>query len=235
VKIVSQFRHPIGVHKIKNMKQIKINILLLLLLSFCLFSVNSFAQTTGTTTSERIQFGMKAGINFSNVYDSKGEQFNADGKIGAAGGVFISIPLGKYLGIQPEILFSQKGFKATGSLLGSNYTFTRTTNYIDIPLLLAIKPTSVITILAGPQYSYLMKQKDVFVTSVTSVEQQKVFENDNIRKNTLCFVGGADINLAKLVLSARAGWDIQNNNGDGTSTTPRYKNVWYQATIGYRF
>ncbi len=217
------------------MKQIKINILLLLLLSFCLFSVNSFAQTTGTTTSERIQFGMKAGINFSNVYDSKGEQFNADGKIGAAGGVFISIPLGKYLGIQPEILFSQKGFKATGSLLGSNYTFTRTTNYIDIPLLLAIKPTSVITILAGPQYSYLMKQKDVFVTSVTSVEQQKVFENDNIRKNTLCFVGGADINLAKLVLSARAGWDIQNNNGDGTSTTPRYKNVWYQATIGYRF
>lgn len=217
------------------MKQIKINILLLLLLSFCLISVNSFAQTTGTTTSERIQFGMKAGINFSNVYDSKGEQFNADGKIGAAGGVFISIPLGKYLGIQPEILFSQKGFKATGSLLGSNYTFTRTTNYIDIPLLLAIKPTSVITILAGPQYSYLMKQKDVFVTSVTSVEQQKVFENDNIRKNTLCFVGGADINLAKLVLSARAGWDIQNNNGDGTSTTPRYKNVWYQATIGYRF
>ena len=27
---------------------------------------------------------------------------------------------------------------------------------------------------------------------------------------------------------------IQNNNGDGTSATPRYKNVWYQATIGLR-
>jgi hypothetical protein len=33
----------------------------------------------------------------------------------------------------------------------------------------------------------------------------------------------------------RGSWDLKNNNGDGTSTTPRYKNVWYQATVGYRF
>jgi hypothetical protein len=37
------------------------------------------------------------------------------------------------------------------------------------------------------------------------------------------------------VLSARSGWDVQRNNGDGTSSIPRYKNVWFQATIGYRF
>ena len=29
--------------------------------------------------------------------------------------------------------------------------------------------------------------------------------------------------------------DIQNNNGDGTSTTPRYKNVWFQGTLGFKF
>jgi hypothetical protein len=216
------------------MKQHTINCLVLML-SVSLYTVNGFAQVNPIGGSSKVHFGIKAGINYSNVYDAKGEQFTADGKIGAAAGAFVSIPIGKFLGFQPEILFSQKGFKGTGSLLGSNYSFTRTTNYIDTPLLLAIKPTSVFTILVGPQYSYLMKQKDVFVNSVTSVEQQQVFNNDNIRKNTLCFVGGADVNLSDVVLSARAGWDIQNNNGDGTSTTPRYKNVWYQATIGFRF
>ena len=216
------------------MKKITITSLIIIL-SVNLFTTNGFAQNTPAESRKSVNFGIKAGINFSNVYDSKGEQFNANGKIGAAAGIFVSIPIGKFLGFQPEILFSQKGFKATGSILGSGYSFTRTTNYLDIPLFLAIKPTSVLTLLVGPQYSYLMKQDDVFKNSITSVDQQRVFNNDNIRKNTLCFVGGADVNLMKLVLSARAGWDIQNNNGDGTSSTPRYKNVWYQATIGYRF
>jgi hypothetical protein len=80
-----------------------------------------------------------------------------------------------------------------------------------------------------------MRQKDVFVNGSTSIEQEQVFENDNIRKNTFCFVGGGDINLKHVVLSVRVGWDLIKNNGDGTSDTPRYKNVWYQGTIGYKF
>lgn len=147
----------------------------------------------------------------------------------------MSIPIGTYFGIQPELLFSQKGFQATGRILGSTYKFTRTTSYIDVPLLFLIKPSEFISLVVGPQYSYLIKQTDVFANASTSIDQETEFENDNVRKNTLCFTGGVDINMKHIVLSGRAGWDIQNNNGDGTSTTPRYKNVWYQATIGYRF
>lgn len=184
---------------------------------------------------EKLLVGLKLGLNYSNVYDAQGESFDADAKIGLAGGAFFSVPIGKFIGIQPEVLFSQKGFQATGSILGGNYSFTRTTSYIDVPILFAIKPTSTITLLAGPQYSYLLKQKDVFANGVTTIEQEQEFENDNIRKNILSFAIGGDINLNHLVLGARAAWDVQNNNGNGTSTTPRYKNVWYQATIGYRF
>jgi len=89
--------------------------------------------------------------------------------------------------------------------------------------------------MAGPQYSYLLKQTDVFTNGSTSIAQEKEFENDNVRKNTLCFAGGMDINLKHIVLGVRAAWDVQNNNGDGSSTTPRYKNAWYQFTFGYRF
>ena len=186
-------------------------------------------------TRNDLRFGLKIGANLSNVYDTEGEEFNADAKFGLVAGAFLAIPIGTYLGIQPEILFSQKGFQATGRLLGSSYKFTRTTNYIDIPLLVALKPSPVLTILAGPQYSYLMKQKDVFSNGSSTVNQEQEFKNDNIRKNTLCFLGGLDLNLDPIVLGARVGWDLYNNNGDGTSTTPRYKNVWYQATIGFSF
>jgi Outer membrane protein beta-barrel domain len=202
--------------------------LILVVVAAMAMAMSSNAQGSG------IQFGVKAGGNFSNVYDSQGETFNADGKFGFATGVFLGIPLGELLGVQPEVMFSQKGFKATGKVLGSPYTLTRTTSYIDVPLFLAIKPLPVLTILIGPQYSYLLKQTDEFENSILNTEQNKEFNNDNLRKNTLSAAGGFDVNLQNFVISARAGWDFQNNNGDGTKTTPRYKNAWVQATIGFR-
>lgn len=205
--------------------------LILIIALFSFININNKAQEYKVDSREELQFGIKAGLNYSNVYDTKGEQFNTDPKYGMVGGLFISIPIGKFIGIQPEMLFSQKGFEAKGNILDNNYKYTRTINYIDLPILFSLKPVEFLTILAGPQVSYLVKQRDEFAETSKEIE----FENNNIRKNTLCFLGGFDFNLNYIVLGARAGWDIQNNNGDGTSTSPRYKNVWYQATIGLRF
>jgi Outer membrane protein beta-barrel domain len=181
-----------------------------------------------------MNIGLKVGANYSNVYDSKGEQFTSDAKLGFAAGAFLDIPLGKFLGIQPEVLFSQKGYKGKGTVLGSSYSITRTSNFIDVPLFFEIKPISYLTLLVGPQYSYLLKQKDVFDNGALTFEQEQVFNNSNLRKNILCFVAGVDINLSSMTIGVRAGWDIQNNNGDGSSTAPRYKNAWVQATLGFR-
>jgi len=206
---------------------------ILLIAAVVSFTSNIIAQDDDSRTKPN--FGLKGGVNYSNVYDEKGEAFQADPKFGLAAGAFVSIPLGKLFAIQPEILYSQKGFKATGVILGSTYKFTRTTNYIDVPILFAVRPVEFLSIVAGPQYSYLISKKDVFANASTSIAQEQEFENDNIRKNTFCITGGLDVNVGHFVYGARAGWDVQNNNGDGTVTTPRYKNVWYQATIGYRF
>ncbi|MFL5727871.1 MAG: porin family protein [Cytophagaceae bacterium] len=191
----------------------------------------SFAQDF----RDKFVVGLKAGFNYSNVYDTQGESFVANPKLGLAAGAFFSIPLSKHLGIQPELLLSQKGFKGTGIYGGNSYALTRTSTYLDVPLLFVVKPTGFLSLLCGPQYSYLLNQKDVFTNGNTTMAQQQDFKNDNIRRNTLCFLGGVDINLKNFVVSGRAGWDLRRNNGDGTSTTPRYKNAWYQATIGYRF
>lgn len=185
------------------------------------------AQEEPKDLRDKITFGVKAGVNLANVYDRKGQDFNTDAKFGLATGAFLSIPFNTYVGIQPEVLYSQKGFKSTGTL----GNFTRTTNYLDVPLFLAVKPSSTITLLAGPQYSYLLKGKYDFKSNLISGG----FENDNVRKNTFCLAGGVDLNLDNIVISGRAGWDLKENNKNGTTTTPRYKNVWLQATFGFRF
>ena len=202
--------------------------LILLMAVLTVMINNSKAQSNG------ILFGLKAGANYSNQYDSKNENFTSDSKLGFAGGAYLNFPLGSSIGFQPEILISQKGFKASGKLLGSSYNLTRTTSYIDVPLMLSIKPVQFLTIVLGPQYSYLLKQKDVFTNNTFTTAQNQEFNNDNIRKNILGITGGVDLNIKNATVGLRIGRDFQNNNGDGTSSTPRYKNAWVQATLGLR-
>lgn len=201
------------------------------------FATTSLKAQTTTTTDNRgkLTFGVKAGTNYSNVYDSEGEDFVADGKFGLAAGAFVVVPLGKIFGIQPEVLYSQKGFKSTGTFLGTNYEMTRTTDFIDVPILISIKPVEYVSLLFGPQFSFLMKQTDDFTGGSLSTSQQDEFDNSNLRKNIFGLTGGVDFNIDHLVIGLRGGWDVKNNDGDGNSTTPRYKNMWYQATIGYKF
>lgn len=204
---------------------------ILLIFSMSLIATGMYAQDG----RGKIAVGVKAGANYSNVYDTEGEEFDADGKAGLAAGVFISIPVGEFLGFQPEVLFSQKGYQSSGTILGYDYGMTRTSNFIDVPLLLAIKPAPMLTILVGPQYSYLIKQTDVFENPISDVVVEQEFDNQSIRKNTLGFIGGIDVNFNDLVLGARVSWDLFNNSEDGSSSTPRYKNVVGQITLGYRF
>lgn len=209
-------------------------IIVALLITVITVTTNCYAQKGTSDTRGEFHLGLKAGMNYSNVYDTQGEDFVADAKVGFVAGGFLTIPIGNFVGIQPEVLFSQKGFKGSGTILGSPYQVTRTTNYLDIPLMLSLKPAKSITLLAGPQFSYLLKQKDEFTNGIANSFQIQEFENDNVRKNTLGFLAGADFNFDKIVLGTRLGWDIKNNNGDGTSTTPRYKNKWFQISLGFK-
>ncbi|MCF8239569.1 MAG: PorT family protein [Saprospiraceae bacterium] len=203
--------------------------------SMCLFCGTFLhAQSSSSYPREVIQIGAKVGMNYSNVWDERGQEFNADPKFGFAGGVFLGVPIGKFLGIQPEVLLSQKGWKGSGVLLGTAYSLKRTTTYLDIPLQLQVKPSDFLTVLAGPQYSYLLHMKDVYTLGSNSFEQEEEFKNDNVRKNILGFVAGADVIYSHVVVSGRFGWDFQTNNGDGTSNTPRYKNRWFQVTVGLK-
>jgi hypothetical protein len=209
--------------------------------TICIFvSVGLFAQQSDNSKydfdnkSTAVFFGVKAGANYSNVYNGNGPSFQHDPKFGFAGGAFLSVPITSLFGVQPEVLFSQKGYKATGMLLNEPYEITRTTNYLDVPILVSFRPLTFLSILAGPQYSFLLSQKNKVESGTFSSEQEIIFDNEEVRKSTLCFTGGFDVNVQHWVLGGRIGWDLFKNNGNDNETTPRYNNSWFQVTLGYR-
>ncbi|MBA3679854.1 MAG: PorT family protein [Bacteroidetes bacterium] len=226
----------------------QLNYIFITILAF--FFLQSNAQTTNDRSNrkedknskvyssreakKRFVWGGKFGVNRSNVYDEQGMDFVASSKTGFAGGLFAAIPLGSLLGIQPEVLISQKGFSGSGTINNEGYTLTRTTTHLDIPLQLQLKPLRFFSIVGGIQYSYLLSQSDELSSGANSLQQSQEFKNDNIRKNSLGAVTGFDINIRHIMLSGRVGCDMQANRGDGSSYTPRYKNVWLQGTVGYR-
>jgi len=207
---------------------------IIILCSISIFFATTLKAQTDLDARENFILGAKVGLNSSNVWDESGQDFAADAKIGLAAGVFFGIPLNKVVGFQPELLISQKGFQGSGTLITIPYSYKLTTTYLDIPLQVQIKPIEFLTIVAGPQYSYLINSKTNFTVGDASSEVEQAFENENIRKNILGFVLGADVNLSFLVISGRLGWDFLKNNGDGTSVTPRYRNQWIQLTVGAR-
>jgi hypothetical protein len=207
----------------------KITLALCLMGSTYSFGQNQYYQDRGG-------LGLKVGTNLSNVWDSRDQDFEADAKFGWAAGGFVHIPLGQYVGVQPEFMFSQKGFIGSGSFLGQYYEYEYTSNYVEIPLLLSINPSNRFSILVGPQYSYLTSEKREFRSGSGSATDFDDNEPDNIYRNRMGLQVGFDFRIQNnFVISPRASWDLRENHGDGTSSTPRYKNRLYQLTIGYMF
>lgn len=183
-----------------------------------------------------LQLGILGGFNNSNLYDAVKQNYAANPVYGGVFGGFLSIPLGTYLGIQPEILFSQKGYSGYGYTgEGQPYSFFYRSNFVDVPFLFQLKPSPVLYLLGGPEYSYLVSSSYTFTQGVTSTTTEQEFVNNNIRHNIFGLMFGADVNMNPFTLGGRIAWDLEDNNGDGTSTLPRYRNIWGQLTLGFRF
>ena len=77
--------------------------------------------------------GVKGGINVSDISTNVEDLPEViDSKTGFVGGAFATFGLGSLFAVQPELLYSQKGFEASEGEL----TAQLGTNYVEIPVLL---------------------------------------------------------------------------------------------------
>ena len=189
------------------------------------------ADTYGRHAEARI--GLIGGLNIATLVKSNDPGFSSMPLYGFNAGGLLQLPIGDLIALQPEVLFSQKGYHAKGNDGLTAYDYRRRLNCLDIPLLLRINLGKQLGIVGGPQYSYLLSTKTVFSSASATYMQNIKNENDNIRKNTFGGVLGIDINAGDNVfLYGRYTIDFKSNNGDGTSSTPAYKNQVFQVGIG---
>jgi opacity protein-like surface antigen len=188
---------------------------------------------TGAASAQSpVRFGVKAGVNIANIIKDDGNNnFSTDAKTGFNAGVTADIPLTTGVAFTPEVLFSQKGYKQS---IG-DVDFTRTTSFIDIPILASIRLASPLNLVVGPQVSFLMSTKNKFETGLGDIESSDR-ESDNFKKSLLGGVIGARYDLTQNVdIHARYALDFQKNNENGSSNTPEFKNQVWSFGLGYKF
>jgi hypothetical protein len=121
---------------------------------------SAYAQGIG------IGVGIKAGGNASRLAGDVANKDYYSTKYGGHGGLLLNVSFLKegMLSMQPEVLFSQRGYKIdnpTAKVGNSTYNLKGTSsyNYLDIPVLIKFKLKSFY-VEAGPQYSRLLNVKD---------------------------------------------------------------------------
>lgn len=111
----------------------------------------SFAQKTSSNTasSSPVRFGIKAGLNVSNI-----SNFESNSKAGFYGGLFATIPVAQDFSVQPEILYSGLGAK-------SKYDSNTKVNldYIAVPVMFQYNALPNLYVEAGPQFGFLVSAK----------------------------------------------------------------------------
>ena len=100
--------------------------------------------------------GIKGGYNLAAVsFDGDGETEQRHGfHIGVYGESFIS----ESFSIQPELMYSQQGYKITNS----SGTFTQKLDYINLPIMLKAYPSKNFFLEAGPQIGLAVSHKEEY-------------------------------------------------------------------------
>lgn len=185
-------------------------------------------------SSNSLHFGLRGGLNLASIVkDDDAPEFSSNMKAGFQAGVYLQLPLSKTFSVQPEVLFSQKGYRADGSTLLGDYKYGVTTNYIDVPLLAKITPAKNFGIVVGPQFSFLTNSSYKFTSGSAQFQSEVENNNDNLRKNIFGGLVGLEAGIMdNVTISARYALDFQKNNGDGTSNSLKYRNQVVSLTVG---
>ncbi|MBK8951725.1 MAG: PorT family protein [Chitinophagaceae bacterium] len=109
--------------------------------------------TTVFVSQAQVSFGAKAGLNLYNFSGSDADGF--DSKVGFNVGGLVNIPVSDNFSVQPELIFSTEGAKASEGSVTMNYNM----NYLNIPIMLQYNTASGFYAEAGPQIGLLMSAK----------------------------------------------------------------------------
>ena len=168
----------------------KILFLSLILSSFSLYT---FGQNS--------QFGFKGGLNLSNMTVEGNDDSNL--KAGFHAGIFNKIGITESFAIQPEVLYSSKGFKLNyddNAIADGETKFNL--NYIDVPVKLVFNLSRDFEFQLGPYFSYLAGanvETDAQVLDYFNIDSTDELDRENFNAFEVGLTGGLGFTIDPLV------------------------------------
>jgi hypothetical protein len=190
---------------------------------FAAATLLTIAAAATSTHAQGIRLGLRAGGNYSNLAGELENEKTYNNKLGFMGGVMLNADLtgDGFLSVQPEVLFSQKGFENkpteySRTVLGAGYTEKRegnvNYNYLDVPVLFKVNAGGLI-LEAGPQYSYLLGASNKTRTTRTNTLTGRTESFDATNQNDV-----SSLKRSELGYVAGVGYQAEN----GLSLNLRY-------------
>lgn len=210
-------------------------------LSFAILLLLGTTQVKGQSNNPGPNFGLKGGLNLSQLYIDQPNAEDENMKVGYHFGVFGKIPITNFVAIQPEVLYSNVGSKITyggsdlESLLGIESGEVRfNLNYVQVPIALGVN-IGPLNLHAGPYFSYLASAnvKDLNTSDLSSTDILEL-DTDDFNRFDYGLVGGVAIDVQGLTLGVRYNHGLREVGSSDLagSLTNNSKNSVAQLYIG---
>jgi opacity protein-like surface antigen len=200
----------------------------------------------GLTNAQDMKFGAKAGLNVASTDYSapSGSNVSLSSVYGANAGVFADFKVSDKFSVQPELLFSMQGQKASLSETEAGYTASfenkLSLNYLNIPIMAKYYVIEKLSLQAGPQIGILMSATskndstsnfpgDVNVS--TSTDNKDKLNGVDFGLN---FGAGFDI-TENISIDARYNLGLSQTQKDLGTNEKAIKNRVFSINLGYKF
>lgn len=182
------------------------------------------------------QFGAKAGVSVSSLSEDA-TLSDQESKVGFNAGLFMNAPLGQNFSIQPELLYSQYGDKAEATVASNKYSYTRSLDYITVPVMFQYNATPEFYLEAGPELGFLVSAKNKVKNETTgnTVTETSNYKDDLNGFNFGLGLGAGYYFTPNIGLTARyvAGFtDIAKDRPSGSDAV---RNNVFQAGLAFKF
>ena len=171
-----------------------------------LFAIAVLYCTNGANAQNSIRFGIKGGLNVSNLITSDVNTQNA--LYGYNAGVFLKLPLNNYFSLQPELLYTTKGAELNYNNSYVTGTGRFAINYFELPVLVVINLTKDLNIQGG---AYAASLTDATAKNIVNGTFDFAGQINKDNFNTLDYglIGGIGLDMGQTNLSIRYEYGLQ--------------------------
>jgi len=194
-------------------------------------------QQTSSETSLSPKFGIKGGVNLTNMYvdDVSDEHM----KVGFNAGFFAKLPITKGFSIQPELLYSSKGAKETyNNFIQGKGEYRFNLNYVELPVLAVINVAKNFNLQAGPYVAYLASANVKDMDNDGTIKNATDLNAENFNRFDYGVAGGFGIDISNFTLGARYNYGLKEIGKSGSLSgdlTKNSKNSAISLYIGFGF